>query len=101
MTNAEFKKTLNKVYREYQRSFMAYLGPSEKTKIKGGIIEQIKDASDFWKATQEIPQKIKFNDSIKRKYIVSVFSELGLKVTRYTREYGKTIVHFEPISDSK
>ena len=33
----------------------------------------------------EIPSKIKFS---------------GLKVTRYTREYGKTIVHFEPISES-
>lgn len=48
----------------------------------------------------EIPSKIKFSGNYRRKDIVRIFSELGLKVTRYTREYGKTIVHFEPISES-
>lgn len=100
MTNAELRKTLNEVYRKYQQSFMSYFGPSRKTEIKGVIVEYIKDKSDCWNDAEEIPRKIKFNDSIKRKYIVSVFSELGLKVTRYTKEYGKTIVHFEHISDS-
>ena len=50
---------------------------------------------------EKIPSKIKFCRQYSRKDIVRIFSELGLKVTRYTNEYGKTIVHFEPISDSE
>lgn len=94
MTNKEFSTTLNEVYRKYQCRFMS----GKATKIKGGIIAQIKIA---YLDNGEVPQKIKFNHSIKRKYIANAVAELGLKVTRYTREYGKTIVHLEPISDSK
>lgn len=98
MTYTEFLKTLNEVYPWYQHRFMSYGGPSKQTKIKGGIIEKTRMLA--WNA-EEIPQKIKFNHSIKRKYIASALAEIGLKVTRYTREYGKTIVHCEPISDSQ
>lgn len=98
MTYAEFMSTLKEVYRQYHRRYMFYYGPSKTTEIKGGIIEELRIlACD----TEEIPQKIKFNRSIKRKYIVSALAEVGLKVTRYTREYGKTIVHLGPISDSQ
>lgn len=98
MTYAEFLKTLKEVYRQYQYRFRSYRGPSKQTKIKGGIIEKMGVLA--WD-TEEIPRKIKFNHSIKRKYIASALAEIGLKVTRYTREYGKTIVHCEPISDSE
>lgn len=45
--------------------------------------------------------KIKLAGNYSRKNICRVFSQLGLKVTRYTREYGRTIVHFEDASDPK
>lgn len=50
------------------------------------------------------PQKIKFSRHYKRRDIVRIFSEIGgLKITRYTNEYRKTIVHFnfEDVSDSQ
>ena len=97
MTYAEFMSTLKEVYRQYHIRYMFYFGPSKTTEIKGRIIEELRIlACD----TEEIPHKIKFNRSIKRKYIANALAEVGLKVTRYTREYGKTIVYFEPISNS-
>lgn len=94
MTYAEFMEILGEVYRKYQREFRFSLRLSRTTEIKGLIIEKIRTiALD----TNEIPRKIKFNYSIKRKYFANALDELGLKVTRYTREYGKTIVHCEPI----
>ena len=45
-------------------------------------------------------EKIKLKGNYSRKLVVQVFSKLGLTVTRYTREYGRTIVHFEDASDS-
>lgn len=44
--------------------------------------------------------KIQLKKAYNRNLIVQVFSELGLNVTRYTCEYGRTIVHFEDASDS-
>lgn len=51
----------------------------------------------FWENRYSLPcpQKIKFSKRYKRRDIVRIFSEIGgLKVIRYTNEYGKTIVHF-------
>ena len=65
-------------------------------------------ARELWKkfgyfdlTSETFPNKVKFQGSYPFKLIYQSFSELGLKVTRYTREYEKTIVHFEPISDSQ
>lgn len=45
--------------------------------------------------------RIKLKGNYSRKLVVQVFEKLDLKVTRYTREYGRTIVHFEEASDSQ
>ena len=45
--------------------------------------------------------RIKLSGNYSRKLVVKAFSELGLTVTRYTREYGKTIVHFDDASNSQ
>lgn len=58
----------------------------------------VKEINNFlWENRYSLPcpQKIKFSKRYKRRDIVRIFSEIGgLKVIRYTNEYGKTIVHF-------
>ncbi len=50
--------------------------------------------------SQEPISRIKLNGNYSRKLIVQVFSAFDLKVIRYTREYGRTIVHLEDTSHS-
>ena len=45
--------------------------------------------------------RIKLSKNYLRKLITQVFLDMGLNITRYTNEYGKTIVHFERISNSQ
>ena len=95
----DFLKKLNDVYSiYYNKSRISAINRSNYMRFL--IIAQLKHKILCEKNNniEEIPQKVKFDSNIKRKYIISIFSELGLKVTRYTREYGKTIVYFEPIN---
>lgn len=94
----DFLKTFNEVYSIYYKKSRTS-GINRSNYMRFLIITQLKHKIVYWKNNniEEIPQKVKFDYSIQRKYVISVFSELGLKVTRYTREYGKTIVYFEPI----
>lgn len=59
-------------------------------------VEEAWDCHDgdinMWEA--EIPSRVKFTTCYKRKDIMQIFSELGLKVISFTNVYGKTIVHF-------
>lgn len=102
MTCTEFKETFKKVWNKYHYQIRS-CGVKQHNYMKCLILIEIKYKLLSWieNDIKEIPQKIVFPDSIKRKYVVSLFSELGLKVTHYTREYGKTIVHFEPVSNSQ
>lgn len=99
MLMTDFLKTFNNVYSIYYNKSRTS-GINRSNYMRFLIIVQLKHKILYWKNNniEEIPQKVKFDDNIKRKYIISVFSELGLRVTRYTREYGKTIVYFEPIA---
>lgn len=58
----------------------------------------VREINNFlWKNRYSLPcpQKIKFSRRYKRRDIVRIFYEIGgLKLTHYTNEYGKTIVHF-------
>lgn len=101
MKLTDFFRTFEKVYGMYY-DISRKSGINRSNYMKFLIIVELKHKVLFWinNNFEEIPQKISFTYNIKRKYVISVFSELGLKVTRYTREYGKTIVYFEPISNS-
>lgn len=67
----------------------------------------VREINNFlWKNRYSLPcpQKIKFSRPYKRRDIARIFSEIGgLKITRYTNEYGKSIVHFnfEDVSNSQ
>ena len=56
------------------------------------------DTEGTW--NDPIPKKVKFVCKFPLKDIRVVFNELGLIVTHYTNEYGKSIVYFKPISHS-
>lgn len=79
---------------------------SRKAKKRKDLLEDIVSTKKCVRLSNSIsgfyepisPIKLKGNYS--RKLVVQVFSALGAKVTRYTREYGRTIVHFEDASDS-
>lgn len=83
---------------------ITYFGISERTINRyKPLVEEIRYF--FWenRYSDPCPQKIKFSRHYKRRDIVRIFSEIGgLKIIRYTNEYGKTIVHFnfEDVSDS-
>lgn len=98
MLMKDFLKTFNEIHSIYYNQSRTS-GIKRSNYMRFLIIAQLKHKILHWKNDniEEIPQKVKFDYSIKRKYVISVFSELGLRVTRYTREYGKTIVYFELI----
>ncbi len=81
----------------------AYFGISERTITRYKPL--VKEIWHFlWENeySDPFPQKIKFSRHYKRRDISRIFSEIGsLKITRYTNEYGKTIVYFEDVSDSQ
>lgn len=104
MTRIELLEKFDIVYTNYIK--LRWRHERVKNKFSPIIFELMAKWFNTWFANGEnfqlkIPSKIKFSGSYRRKDIVRIFSELGLKVTRYTREYRKTIVHFEPISNSQ
>ena len=64
------------------------------------LLDDIASTSGAKRLNEPI-SRIKLKGNYSRKLIVQVFSALGAKVTRYTRKYGRTIVHFEDASDSQ
>lgn len=100
MTITQFSRIFEKVYDMYYLKARTVRGINSTNYEKFIIIVKLKYKLLSWidnDEIKEVPTKIKFDYSFKRKYIVAVFSELGFKVTRYSREYGKTIVHIESV----
>lgn len=62
--------------------------------MRKNLLEDIASTLGAKKLNEPV-SRIKLKGNYSRKLVVQVFSALGAKVTRYTREYGRTIVHFE------
>lgn len=88
---------LTKVYTKYCDDYCQYVSRRVQKKYIP-LIEDFKDKWHFYYLDQLLighTIKIKLSDSYKRKDIIRIFSEFGFIVTCYTREYGRTIVHFK------
>ena len=105
MTLIRLKNSLKELYDKYRvaRYYPFALRGKNHNKLVAimAMLDKLDILMDKAGMRGKLPRKIKLDVSIKRKCIVSIFSEVGLKVIRYTREYGRTIVYFEPISDSQ
>lgn len=79
---------------------------NRKQQIRSDLLDDIilstgrKELSPQKSVLREPISQIKLSGNYPRKFVVQVFSKIGVKVTRYTREYGRTIVYFEDASDS-
>ncbi len=94
---------LTKVYTKYCDEYCQCVSQRVQKKYTP-LIEDFKDKWRFYHFTQLIvgrTLKLKLSDNYKRKDIVRIFTEFGFIVTRYTREYGRTIVYFKSNSNSK
>ena len=90
--------------------YIRYCGRSANWRISEKLTHRygpiIREINNFYQKNRYccLPQKIKFSKHYKRRDINRIFDEIGgLKITRYTNEYGKTIVHFnfEDVSNSQ
>lgn len=104
---APLEVRISKVYTRYCGCCSsAYFGISCRTIARYEPL--VKEIYDFfqkhlwnYRYFSEIPKKIKFSRHYKRRDIARIFSEIGgLKITRYTNEYGRTLVYFEDLSNS-
>lgn len=79
---------------------------NRKQQIRSDLLDDIilsiprKKLSPEKSVLREPISQVKLSGNYPRKFVVQVFSKIGVKVTRYTREYGRTIVHFVDASDS-
>ena len=104
-TISTLRDNLYKTVRKYCKFGSYWDTPSirVKTKFYNLVLETESKLhlNSFICLNPKLPEKIKFSQTYKRKDVVRIFSEIGLEVTHYTVEYGRTIVHFRPSSVSK
>lgn len=96
-----------KVYKRYcSRYSSAIFGISYRTINRyKPLVRELYDffSEQLWthRYISQIQKEIKFSRHYKRRDIARIFSEIGgLTITRYTNEYGKTIVYFKDASNS-
>lgn len=88
---------LTKVYTKYCDKYCQCVSRRVQKKYTP-LIEDFKDKWYYYYFDQLLVGctiKLKLSGNYKRKDIVRIFTEFGFIVTRYTREYGHTIVHFK------
>lgn len=73
---------------------------NRSNKLVNDILETIKNHKISGNVFNTYISQIKLPHSYSRKKVNRVFGKLGLKITKYTREKGKTIVQFERIPNS-
>ncbi len=101
-TISTLRDNLYKTVRKYCK-FRYYKDNTSTSKFYNLVLETESKLhlNSFICLNPKLPEKIKFSQTYKRKDVVRIFSEIGLDVTHYTVEYGRTIVHFRPSSVSK
>lgn len=95
VTRREFYGNLSLVRKYSNLSWLKYSCKSQYYPFY--LVRELYEKAHHWQLEGsldlEIPSKLKFSRVYPRKYIIKIFSELGFTVTRYTNEYGKTIIN--------